>query len=223
MVDEPKLVLMIQPNRLHSLIWQTVLKSQKIPAIQESADSDLSNSLSELDQAGLTLPDLLLIDINHIGFNPYSFCRWCRDNYPNVQVVLTNSNQVLISPPERQWAINQGAADLLPGFQIDNLVSSVATATKRLLEILDNPRFDNAALIGTLLKMKRELDARRLKESTADAPPSVADLASPPSPPLPQRSPQGNNPPSQPASPPANEPPAPAPGQVKRRYRGIVY
>ncbi|MEO1149215.1 MAG: response regulator, partial [Cyanobacteria bacterium J06638_22] len=68
MVDEPKLVLMIQPNRLQGLIWKTILKSQKISAIQESSDSDLFSSLTELKQAGLTLPHVLLIDINQIEF-----------------------------------------------------------------------------------------------------------------------------------------------------------
>jgi len=227
MVDGPKLVLMIQPNRLQGLIWQTVLKSQKISAIQESPDSDLSSSLSELKQAGLTLPDLLLIDINNISFNPYSFCRSCREQHPEVQVVLTNSTQNLISPPERQWAINQGAADLLPGLQADNLVSSVAASTKRILEVMNYSRFDNAALISTLLKIKRELDARRVKDANgtiADAM-SMTEPAALPANPQPQAAPQnGTTAPSQPANPPTqNEPPATAPIQMKRRYRGNFY
>ncbi|MBE9101698.1 hypothetical protein [Vacuolonema iberomarrocanum] len=226
MVDGPKLVLMIQPNRLQGLIWQTVLKSQKISAIQESPDSDLISSLTELKQAGLTLPNVLLIDINQIGFNPYSFCRWCRDNHPEVKVVLTNGTQADISPPERQWAQNQGAADLLPCFQTDNLVSSVATSTKRLLAVLNCPRFDNAALIGTLLKMKRELDARRTKDTNgaiADSMSSVAEAATS-SLKQPQAAPQNGHSSSQASKPPSSTPsPEAAPAPAKRRYRGVVY
>lgn len=226
MVDGQKLVLIIQPNRLQGLIWQTVLKSQKISVIQESPDNDLSQSLSELKTAGLTLPNLLLIDINQLGFNPYSFCRWCRKTHPEVSVVLTNSTQADISPPERQWALNQGAADLLAGFQTDNLVSSVAAGTRRLLDILECLEFDNAALISTLLKMKRELDARRAKEANgaiANSTPSVADVApEEPSAPQPSSSPafNGNEAPAVPATPEPDPPPQP---KIRRRYRGIVY
>ncbi|HEY9647766.1 MAG TPA: response regulator [Chroococcidiopsis sp.] len=230
MVEVPKLVLMIQPNRLQGLIWQTVLKSQKISAIQETADSDLTSSISELKQAGLTLPDLLLIDINQVGFNPYSFCRWCRDNHPDVKIVLTNSAQLEISPPERQWALNQGAADLLPVFQIENLVSSVAVGTKRLLDILDYPDFDNAALISTLLRMKREFDARRFKEASgaiADSTSPVSEVMAPPLNGLQPTSANGNGngngtPAPAPAPPPQPQQPQ-QPPTVKRQYRGVSY
>jgi len=227
MVEVQKLVLMIQPNRLQSLIWQTVLKSQKISAIQETPDSNLSSSINELKQAGLTLPDLLLIDINQVGFNPYSFCRWCQDNHPEVKIVLTNSAQVDISPPERQWAMNQGAADLLPVFQPENLVSSVAVGIKRLLDILDYPEFDNGALVGTLLKMKRELDARRFKESNMAIADSVQSASEPTSPPPANplfSSPlNGHSPPPAASPQPPTTPQPPPPAAIKRRYRGISY
>ncbi|MEO1209610.1 MAG: response regulator [Cyanobacteria bacterium J06638_20] len=230
MVDEPKLVLMIQPNRLQGLIWKTILKSQKISAIQESSDSDLFSSLTELKQAGLTLPHVLLIDINQIEFNPYSFCRWCREKHPDVKVVLTNSSQMNIPLPERQWAQNQGAADLLPGFQIDNLVSSVASSTKRLLEALHYTQFDNAALISTLLRMKRELDARRMKEANgaiADPISSVTEESVTPAtfslrePKKLQQNGHASAQPAKPSTPPQS--PTPEAEPVKRRYRGVIY
>lgn len=232
MVDSQKLVLMIQPSRLQGLIWQTVLKSQQISIIHETTDTDIVSSIRQLYEAGLTLPDALLLDINQLGFNPYSFCRWCRDQQLKTRVVLTNSTQAEISLPERQWAMNQGAADLLAGFQVENLVTSVAAGTKRLLEILEYESFDNGALIAVLLRLKREVEARQMKELEAGRDPIVSEVVS--STPMPvETPPQGTNPvPGNPANgnnadgtgaPPPKPTPAPPDPAAKRRYRGISY
>ena len=227
---------MINSNQLQSIIWQTVFKSQRISVIQESPDTDLSTNLEQLKEAGLILPSLLLIDIHQIGFNPYSFCRWCREHHPTLKVVLINSQQLDVSPPERQWAMNQGAADLLPGFNLDNLVSSVTAGTKSVLSVLNNQELDNGALIAVLLKMKRELDARRVKASetsaiqAAQAEQNVpamngnSSFRSTPdwSKPYSGFSPNGGSPVPSPSPPQPAPSPAPAP-QPRRRYRGISY
>jgi CheY-like chemotaxis protein len=163
MADSQKLVLMIQPTRLQGLIWQAVLRSQQISVIWESPEADLVENLTQLQTAGLTLPNLLLIDIRMSNFNPYAFCRWCRDNYPDIMVILINASQREISPPERQWAIHQGAMDLLPGFHLDNfnLVSSVSSQLKLVLKTLNNHELDNGAFISVLLSIKRDLESRR--------------------------------------------------------------
>lgn len=151
---------MVQMTRLQGLIWQTVLKSQQLSVIWETPDIDLFDSITQLQQAGLALPDLLLIDVRMDHFNPYAFCRWCQQNHPTVKVILTNPSQKEILPSERQWAVHQGASDFLPGFQLENLVSSVAFSVKRVLDILDSHPLNNGALISVLLSMKRQLDAR---------------------------------------------------------------
>ena len=160
MPDSQKLVLIVQPSRLQGMIWQAVLKSQQLSVIWESPEANLAENLDQLKAAGLTLPDLLLVDMKAPNLNPYAFCRWSREQYPGLKIVLTNSGQSEISLSERQWAVNQGASDLLPGFQRENLVSGVAASVKRVLEILDEHPLNNSALISILLAMKRELDTQ---------------------------------------------------------------
>ncbi len=160
MADPQKLVLMVQVTRLQGGIWQSVLKSQQIGVIWEAPDANLVENLDQLKAAGLTLPDLLLVDMRIPNFNPYAFCRWCREQYPGVKVILTNSAQTEVTLSERQWAVNQGASDLFPRFHRENIVSGVTAAAKRLLEILDDHPLNNGALIAVLLGMKRELEAR---------------------------------------------------------------
>ncbi len=152
---------MVQPSKLQGLIWQTVLKSQGLSVLMESPDADLMETISQISGAGLNLPDLLLVDVRIQNLNPYAFCRWCREEHPDLKIILTNGAQKEISVPERQWAVHQGAADLLPAFQPDNLATCVADSVRRVLEILEDHPLNNAALISVLLAMKRELDARR--------------------------------------------------------------
>jgi CheY-like chemotaxis protein len=172
MTESQKLVLMVQTNRLQGLIWQAVLSSQGIAVIWEAPDTNLVESLNQLKAAGLTLPDLLLLDMRIPNFNAYAFCRWCREACPTVRVVLTNDAQAQISASERQWAINQGAAELFSGFRRETLVSGVAAAVKRVLEILDGHPLNNGALISILLMMKRQLEVRTgLPQRTAVIPP----------------------------------------------------
>lgn len=174
MADQQKLVLMIQPTRLQGLIWQTVLRSQQIKVIWETPETDLVQSISQLVHAGLTLPDLLLIDIRLRDFNPYAFCRWCRENCPELTVILVNAAQKEIIPSERQWAILQGAEDLLPGFDLDNLVTSVTMGLRRALEALDGQPLDNGALISVLLSMRRQIESKRGGPPALPTSPSVS-------------------------------------------------
>jgi CheY-like chemotaxis protein len=160
MTHSQKLVLMVQETRIQGLIWQAVLRSQNLAVIWGSSDTNLANSLDQIKTAGLVLPDLLLIDMRIPKFNAYAFCRWCREHHPEIKILLTNVTQRQIAPSERKWAMNQGAADVLTGFQRDNLVNSVAIAVQRTLEILDEHPLDNNALISILLLIKRELGGR---------------------------------------------------------------
>lgn len=160
MADLQKLVWMIQPSRFQGQIWQAVLKSQKLAVIWEASNKNLVDTILQFAEAGLALPNVLLVDVGQRDFHAYEFCRWCRESFPDIRVVLTNCAQESIIPAERRWAMNQGAADLLPGFQRYNLVASVTTNVRRLLELLGDYPLDNGSLIAVLLAMKRSLEAR---------------------------------------------------------------
>lgn len=165
MADFKKWVLMIQPTRAQGLIWQAVLKSQGISVIWESADANVIENIEQLSQAGLALPDLLLIDIQLKAGNAYDICRWCHNRETPVKVILTDCSQTEITDYERRWAIYQGAVDFLPAFQRENLVSTVAAAVKRVLEVLDEHPLNHGALISILLSMKRQIEAKDISLS----------------------------------------------------------
>jgi CheY-like chemotaxis protein len=179
--DPRKLVLMLQPTQVQGAIWQAVLRSQQISIIWESPKANLVENLKQLRDAQLNLPDLLLIDVRLRTFNPFDFCRWCRAHYPEVKVILVDGGQREVFHTERQWAMNQGAADLLPGFQLDNLMNSVSTGLKQVLRVLGNQNFDNGSLVTVLLAIKRELDIQRSNHSvTLNGTPTINGIAMPP-------------------------------------------
>lgn len=155
MPEFSKFVLMVQPMNLQGAIWQAILRSQDLSVIWEAADVNLPSSLNHLQRAGLALPDLLLIDTRVQTFNVYAFCRWCQQNCPDVKVVLVNGAQKEITLSEREWAIYQGAADLLPRFQRDLLVSGAVARTRRILDLLDCPTLNQGRLVAALLAVQR--------------------------------------------------------------------
>lgn len=166
MTDSQKLVLMIQPVKLQGLIWQAVLKSQGISVIWESPQVDFIDNVRQLKKAGLALPDAILVDVGIERFNPYAFCRLCRDRYSEMQVILTNTARNEIHPSERQWAMHQGAADYLPAFQPDSLVTSVTHGVKSVLQAISAEPLENGALVSVLFSIKRQIEARKTAKQT---------------------------------------------------------
>jgi CheY-like chemotaxis protein len=167
MVESQKLVLLVQSTRIQGLIWQAVLRSQNLAVIWEFPDINLVENLNQLKAAGLALPNLLLIDVQIPNFNPYDFCRWCRQHHPEIKIILTHSSQPAISTSQRQWALHQGAAELFPGLQLDHLVSSVAAALARVLEVLAGPMLNGGTLIAVLMAVKRQMAAPLANSPTA--------------------------------------------------------
>ncbi|MBD2111112.1 MULTISPECIES: hypothetical protein [Cyanophyceae] len=157
-MDAPqKLAFIVQSNRLQGLMWQALLKSQKLAVILEPAKGDLADCISQIASAGLTLPDVIVLDAEAAELNPYEFCRWCRATFPTMHIFLTRCRQLHISDTERRWAKQQGATDFLCGFDRDTLMSGATDNVKRILTSLDYPFLNEKALLTVLLNIRRQL------------------------------------------------------------------
>lgn len=182
MAAAPKTALLVQANKFQAEVWSAALVSQSITVIHEATDIDLSVMLSQMGEAGLSLPDLVVVDMAAEGMNPFAFCRFCRDQYPTVKVLLTNSTQTQVAESEQRWAVSQGAQDLLPAFQESSLLTDLLTAASRVTQCLGIAAMDQQALIQVLPKLlepKPDPVAAPEPEpsETVSAPPSTAPKA----------------------------------------------
>ncbi|MBE9138383.1 response regulator [Nodosilinea sp. LEGE 07088] len=125
--------------------------------------------MSQISTAGLTLPDVILLDAEATTLNPYEFCRWCRDTFPNIQIFLTRFQQMHVSDTERRWAKQQGANDFLSGFNRHTLMSHATENVKRILTSLDHPFLNENTLLTVLLNIRRQLSTTQTKGQTPAA------------------------------------------------------
>ncbi|MBD1875242.1 hypothetical protein H6F75_17305 [Nodosilinea sp. FACHB-131] len=170
-MDAPqKLAFIVQSNRLQGLMWQALLKSQKLAVILEPAKGDLADCISQIASAGLTLPDVIVLDTEAAELNPYEFCRWCRATFPTMQIFLTRCRELHISDTERRWAKQQGATDFLCGFDRDTLMSGATNNVKRILTSLDYPFLNEKALLTVLLNIRRQLGTTQATGTLASRP-----------------------------------------------------
>lgn len=165
-----KLAFIVQSNRLQGLIWQALLKSQKLAVILEPAKGDLADCISQIASAGLTLPDVIVLDAEAAELNPYEFCRWCRATFPTMQIFLTRCRQLHITDTERRWAKQQGATDFLCGFDRDTLMTGATDNVKRILTTLDYPFLNEKALLTVLLNIRRQLGTTQATKAPASRP-----------------------------------------------------
>ncbi len=167
-MDSPqKLAFVIQSNRLQGLIWQALLKSQKMAIILEPSRNDLAECISQIAAAGLTLPDLIILDAELGELNPYDFCRGCRDTFPQIKVFLTRFRRGLVTDTEKRWARQQGAAGFLDGFYRDTLITTAAKNIRAILQGLEHPFLDEQALLSVLLAIRRQLGTTQLAPASS--------------------------------------------------------
>ena len=152
MDEQKKFIVIVFPIGLQGRIWSTILRSQMFGVIWESPDVPLPKTLRSLHQQG-TLPDLLVVDTRLYHLQPLHLCRWCQQNNLKVKVLLVNGHQPHIMMSERQWAMAQGAADLLPRIDRDTLISSASTNLRRTLDLLKVQPFNQQAFVTSLLQM----------------------------------------------------------------------
>jgi hypothetical protein len=113
-------VFMVQGLTMQGEIWREIFDTLDIPIVWESSSTALKQNLEEraITQA---LPKLLLLDVQ-LHSNAYLFCRWCHQNFPDIQIFLLDSLRKEISPVERCIALKSGALNLLPAMNRRSLV-----------------------------------------------------------------------------------------------------
>jgi phosphate transport system substrate-binding protein len=148
MVNNTKTILLLLETGYQAQIWRAALTSQNIAVLGSPSQNDVSQILQELEATEIGVPDLLLTELE--ARNPYDLCRWCRQNYPDLKIVLVSNSQETIPATERRWAIHQGADELLPRFQRSNLVPIAISQVSRVLAIMNASPLDEQALIQVL-------------------------------------------------------------------------
>lgn len=166
-MDSPqKLAFVIQANRLQGLIWQALLKSQSLAVILEPSRTDLVDCIRQIAEAGLTLPDVIILDTEINDLNPYEFCRWCRQSFPRIEIFLTRTHRGPIAETERRWAMQQGATGFLHGFHRETLMSAAADSMRLILASLDAPFLNEKALLSVLLNIRRQMSQSTPSKTT---------------------------------------------------------
>lgn len=142
--EHQKLVLLLQSSALQGKIWREILNICGIFVTYKNfSDPNLHENIETLIKDLNKFPDLLVADVEILKPNPYEFCRWCRDYYPGLKIILISNNRTEIFSSEKRWAIHQGAIDLLPGFSDDSFFSTeltdVIARVECILQALDVP------------------------------------------------------------------------------------
>jgi diguanylate cyclase (GGDEF)-like protein/PAS domain S-box-containing protein len=154
-----KTVLMIQPSKIQGEIWREALTSQGIYVIwPDELNHPIVQDSSWL-MAHQSQPDLLLVDLQISGVDPYTLIRNYLQQYPKLQVVVTDSLRSQIDPLNRAWILRQGIADLLPRFQEDVdspfRLPDVAERVSLLLSYLQAMPLKREALSTALLTLQQ--------------------------------------------------------------------
>ncbi|XFA73431.1 hypothetical protein RYO59_001677 [Thermosynechococcaceae cyanobacterium Okahandja] len=207
-------LLMTQAIQRQGEIWHSMLSSQNVTVIWEELDCDLLEVLDRMVTAGLTLPNLLLLDLGMTVTNPYRFCQVAQSRFPGLPIVITSGQDRQISSAERRWALRLGATDLLPAIQESTLIATAVSHLTRILELLDALPIQQDALMASLSALSRET-------TPEPAPPADPPAVAPPPPSSPQ-SPQqyrGVGTVADTGSLPKSD----DDGQRRRRYRGSSY
>lgn len=125
-------ILIVSLSLTQAEIWRATLASQGLDVATQLQEINLQQWLDDQTASGSSLPDLLIIDIEAQKPSPYAFCRWCRTAYPQVKILLISTTRTEIFPVERQWAIHQGAQDLLPSFPTQNLITNPISIVQKV-------------------------------------------------------------------------------------------
>ncbi|NJK72779.1 MAG: response regulator [Synechococcaceae cyanobacterium SM2_3_60] len=107
-------------------MWRIALESQGFRTHQEWPEVDILAAIATHS------PKLVILDMTSGLFNPYALCRDVQARFPGIPIVLTCHEHRDIDPVERRWALQQGAAELMPALSPHKgLVDSI----KRVIQL----------------------------------------------------------------------------------------
>lgn len=132
---QPLQVLMLQSSTVQGEVWQEILQTLNISVLWATSDNEFTNQI-DLDAAANRLPKILLIDVRAYNGNPYYFCRWCHNKYPNVSIFLVDSGRGEISNLECQVAVKSGAKKLFSAIQNKDLRLNFLKITNQVNDVL---------------------------------------------------------------------------------------
>lgn len=150
------IVLVIQKSHSQSQIWERILVSQGLVAIRESPDVNLPQLLQQASQDNQILPKVIILEMSIDRLNPYEFCRWAQSHYPSLKVILTAQERTQVSEIEQRWAKNQGAYQLLPGFDHSHLPLSLSQAMAWIMQALRKEDWEKESLVPIVEEITRE-------------------------------------------------------------------
>jgi pSer/pThr/pTyr-binding forkhead associated (FHA) protein len=130
----PVSILMLHESVPQGEIWQEIFTTLNIPMVWEESSTSLKETL-ENRAISESLPQILLMDVRTSG-NPYHFCTWCHQTFPQIQIFLLDSMRGDIPKIERQIAIKKGAINLFPAMNRHNLVLKSLDRLRDINEVL---------------------------------------------------------------------------------------
>jgi len=149
-------VLVVQKTDSQNKIWEELLRSQGLIPITESPQVDLRKILIDANQANEKLPRLIILEMSIEKVNPYDFCRWIQYHYPSIKVILTAQQRIQVSKIEQRWAKNQGAYELLAGFDYSKLFSSLIKAVELVMLALNKKDWQQQDLVPVIEALNKQ-------------------------------------------------------------------
>ncbi|AFZ43987.1 response regulator receiver domain-containing protein [Halothece sp. PCC 7418] len=169
------IVVVIQKSSSQSEIWTRLLRSQGLVVIQESPEVNLRKLLQEASEAHQILPKLIIVEMSIEKLNPYEFCRWTHQNHPDLKVILTAQERIQVSEIEQRWAKNQGAYQLLPGFDYGHLPLSLTQGMELVMLALDKTDWEPASLVPLVEELTAEFGNNGEEKTFLQASEDVAE------------------------------------------------
>ncbi len=166
-------VLLVQKSDFQKTVWERILNSQELIPITESSETELLKLLKKENSLAEILPKLIILEMSIEQLNPYDVCRCVQGKYPDLKVILTAEERIKISETEQRWARNQGAYELLPGFDKNQMDSSVIKGMAVVMSALNKTEWEQDALVQIIEDLSEEFYTNEEPKTFIQSPETV--------------------------------------------------